>query len=256
MSTVCAAVIARDAATIIERCLRSLQWADSLLVVVDDRTVDATAEVAASVGARVEHHRFEDYARQRNAALEMADADWVFFVDADEEGTPELAEEIRWITGLYEGAAPGYWVPRRNIILGRWIRHAGWSPDYQMRLLRRADAHYREDRIVHELVDLKGQAGYLRNPLTHYNYATLGEFLARQRRYAHMEAINRNRQGVRIKPQNYVLQPWRQFWRRFVTLEGYREGWLGFVLSVLLGYYELRTYLELRKLTSGGGGRP
>jgi (heptosyl)LPS beta-1,4-glucosyltransferase len=248
MTTVCAAVIARDAAPTIEACLRSLIWADSLLVVVDDRTVDATAEIAASLGARVEKHRFEDYARQRNAALKMADADWVFFVDADEVGTPELEKEIRCITGLYEGAAPGYWVPRRNIIMGRWVRHAGWSPDYQMRLLRRVDASYREDRIVHELVDLKGQPGYLRNPLVHYNYSTLREFCTRQQQYARMEAVNRSRQGVRIKPQNYVLQPWRQFWRRFVTLEGYREGRLGLLLSALLGYYELRTYLELRAL--------
>ena len=248
MSTVCAAIIARDAADTIERCLLSLQWADSLLVVVDDRTRDATAELARSIGARVELHSFEDYARQRNAALRMADSDWVLFVDSDEVATPELAEEVRCITGLYEGAAPGYWIPRRNIILGRWVRHAGWSPDYQMRLLRRADASYREDRIVHELVDLKSQAGYLRNPLLHYNYSTLGEFMERQRHYARMEAVNRLRQEVRIKPQNYILQPWRQFWRRYVTLEGYREGWLGLLLSALLGYYELRTYLDLRAL--------
>ena len=248
MSTVCAAIIARDAADTIERCLLSLQWADSLLVVVDDRTRDATAELARSIGARVELHGFEDYARQRNAALRIADSDWVLFVDADEVVTPELAEEVRCITGLYEGAAPGYWIPRRNIILGRWVRHAGWSPDYQMRLLRRADASYREDRIVHEVVDLKGQAGYLRNPLLHYNYSTLGEFMERQRHYARMEAVNRLRQEVRIKPQNYILQPWRQFWRRYVTLEGYREGWLGLLLSALLGYYELRTYLDLRAL--------
>jgi len=248
VSTVCAAIIARDAADTIERCLLSLQWADSLLVVVDDRTRDATAELARSIGARVELHSFEDYARQRNAALRIADSDWVLFVDSDEVATPELAEEVRYITGLYEGAAPGYWIPRRNIILGRWVRHAGWSPDYQMRLLRRADASYREDRIVHELVDLKGQAGYLRNPLLHYNYSTLGEFMERQRHYARMEAVNRLRQEVRIKPQNYILQPWRQFWRRYVTLEGYREGWLGLLLSALLGYYELRTYLDLRAL--------
>ncbi len=249
MATVCAAVIARDAASTIERCLRSLSWADGLLVVVDDRTADATAEIARSIGARVEHRRFEDYARQRNAALDLAEADWVFFVDADEVATEDLAQEVRCITGLYEGTAPGYWVPRRNIILGRWVRHAGWSPDYQMRLLRRAEARYREDRMVHELVDLGGRpAGYLRNPLVHYNYGTLGEFCTRQRHYARMEAMNRKQQGVRIKPQNYLLQPWRQFWRRFVTLEGYREGWLGFLLSALLGYYELRTYLDLRAI--------
>src|SRR5512133_1778935 len=248
MTTICGTVIARDEAPNIERCLRSLQWTDSLLVVLDDRTTDATAEIAALCGARVESQRFMDFARQRNAALDIAIADWVLFVDADEEVTPELADEIRSVTEL--GGAAGFWIPRRNILFGHWVRNAGWSPDYQLRLLRRAHSRYREDRTVHELVDLDGKGAYLSNPLTHYNYATLGQFLSKQRVYSSMEADDMFRRGVRVKPQNFVLQPWRQFWRRYVTLRGYRDGWLGFMLSVLLAYYELRTYLRLFSLPS------
>ena len=248
MATLCAAIIARDEEKTIGRCLESLAWADSLLVVVDDRTVDATAEVAARHGARVVLRPFVDYPRQRNAALELADSDWVLFVDADEVATPELAEEVR---RLVEGAEPtlaGYWIPRKNILFGRWVRYAGWSPDYQLRLLRRGFARYREDRIVHELADLQGEAGHLRSHLVHHNYATLREFVDRQRDYASMEALNMLRRGLRPRPQNYLLQPWRQFWRRYVRLQGYREGWLGLLLSLLLAYFELATYLKLRSL--------
>lgn len=256
MATLCAAIIARDEEKTIGRCLESLAWADSLLVVVDDRTVDATAEVAARHGARVVLRPFVDYPRQRNAALELADSDWVLFVDADEVATPELAEEVRRLVKGEEPAAAGYWVPRKNILFGRWVRYAGWSPDYQLRLLRRGFASYREDRIVHELVELRGEAGYLRNHLVHHNYATLGEFVDRQRGYASMEAVNMLRRGVRPRPQNYLLQPWRQFWRRYVRLKGYREGWLGLLLSLLLAYFELVTYLKLRSLhRAPKGGR-
>ncbi|MHB0869297.1 MAG: glycosyltransferase family 2 protein [Chloroflexota bacterium] len=251
MATICGAIIARDAAQTIGRCLASLSWTDSRLVVVDDRTVDSTAEIAARVGARVAVKGFVDFARQRNAALEMAEAEWVFFVDDDEVATEELAAEIRAIVESPNPAA-GYWVPRKNVLFGHWVRHAGWSPDYQLRLLRRRDASYRGDRTVHELVELQGEAGHLRNPLIHHNYASLGEFRSRQRFYAAMEAVDMFQRGVRIKPQNYLLQPWRQFWRRYVVWQGYRDGGLGLLLSILMGYYELRTYLELSRLRRAG----
>ncbi len=247
VTTICGAVIARDEASNIKRCLRSLAWADSLLVVLDHRTVDATAALAEECGARVVVRTFEDYARQRNAALQLAGADWLLFVDADEVVPPELAKEIQSIVQRPD-SAPGFWIPRRNILFGHWVRHAGWSPDYQLRLMRTDRARYREDRTVHELVDLDGQPGHLTNALVHYNYATIGQFLAKQRVYSAMESEDMLRRGVRIKPHNYVLQPWRQFWRRYVTLRGYRDGWLGLLLSLLLAYYELRTYLNLRRL--------
>lgn len=256
MPTICGAVIARDEEDSIDRCLEALAWADSLLVVLDDRTVDTTAQRAVRHGARVEVRTFLDYARQRNAALEMAESDWVLFVDADEVVTPELAREVLQVAAEGPSTISGYWIPRKNILFGRWVRHAGWSPDYQLRLLRRRDARYREDRSVHELVELQGEAGYLSNPLIHYNYSSLVEFLARQRVYATMEAGDRFHRGVQVKPQNYLLQPWREFWRRYVLLKGYRDGGLGLLLSALLAYYELRTYLTLRSLWRSHRPRP
>lgn len=248
MATVCGAIIARDAEATIARCLASLSWADSLLVVLDDRTTDATGSIASSLGARVVTRVFEDFARQRNAALDLIKDEWVLFVDADEVVTQELAAEVRAVTGDLDRTEAGYWIPRQNIIFGRWVRHAGWSPDYQLRLLHRVRARYREDRIVHELVDLQGEAGYLDNPFIHYNYNTFSEFLDRQRRYASLEAANRHRRGQRPRPHNFLLQPWREFWRRYIQLKGYKEGLLGLLLSATLAYYEFKTYVEMQVL--------
>ena len=252
MPTVCGAVIARDEEKNIERCLRSLKWADTMLVVMDDRTVDATASIAESCGAAVEVRPFLDYARQRNAALDAARSDWVLFVDADEVVTPELALEVQRMAANSDAA--GYWIPRKNILFGQWIRHAGWSPDYQLRLLRRSRARYQEERTVHELVDLDGEAGYLSNVLVHYNYETLRQFIVKQRVYASMTAADMYRRGIRVKPQNYLLQPWRQFWRRYVLLQGYRDGRLGLLLSALLAYYEFKTYVQLRGFWRSSAG--
>ena len=220
-------------------------------MVVDDRTMDGTVAKAQARGARVEVRPFADFARQRNSALEMARAEWVLFVDADEVVTHELATEVRETLGKAREEIAGYWIPRKNLLFGRWIRHAGWSPDRQLRLLRRDRARYREDRTVHELVDLQGDAGHLRTPFVHYNYDTIGQFVAKQKVYASMEAADLYRRGIRPRPQNYLLQPWRQFWRRYVLLEGFKDGALGLILSLLLAYFEWRTYVELRSLWRG-----
>ena len=197
MDRICAAVIARDAANTIEACLLSLSWADDLLVVVDDRTTDDTGKLAAACGARVTLRKFKDYASQRNAALAIAEGDWVLFVDADEEVPPALASEIRSLVDVVDTRMAGYWVPRDNILFGRSFRYAGWYPDYQLRLLRRGRATYRTDRSVHELVLLDGESGHLSSTIVHHNYDRLSQFVSRQKVYAGMEAADMFKRGVR-----------------------------------------------------------
>lgn len=130
-------------------------------------------------------------------------------------------------------------------MLGRWVRHAGWWPDYQLRLFRRDAGRYDEDRDPHEVVNLKGPAGYLREPLVHYNYRSIGEMFARQERYARREAHTLAAQGVRARVRGILGRPLREFWRRYFVLNGYREGGLGLLLSLLMAWYEYRVQVHL-----------
>ena len=236
-----AVVLARNEEENIGDCLRSLFWADALLV-VDDGSTDRTPSVAALLGAQVLGHPMRDYAQQRNAALEVATCDWVFFVDADERCTPALAGELARVV---QQDKAGWWVPRDNYIFGRLTRHAGWFPDYQLRLLKRGKARYDPARPVHETVILDSGDGRLSNCLVHYNYRSLAQFRAKQRRYAELEAEALAQRGVRPKVHSLALQPWREFRRRFVTLQGYRDGGHGLLLSLLLAYYTFQTYSRL-----------
>jgi (heptosyl)LPS beta-1,4-glucosyltransferase len=249
-----AAVLTRNEEGNLPDCLRSLAWADRLLV-LDSFSEDATVELARAAGAAVHQGEFVNWSVQRNLALELAETPWVLFVDADERVPPELAAEVSEALranqeARHAGGEPpaGYWLPRRNYIFGRWVRHAGWSPDHQLRLLYRSRARYDESREVHELVLLDGPEARLTNPLVHYNYATLEQFHAKQRRYAHHQARTLHCRGVRARARNFVLQPLREFNRRYFTWRGYREGWLGLKLSVLMAYYELQTYRNLHAL--------
>lgn len=233
----------------IEACIASLRWCDEI-VVFDSFSTDRTVERAQAAGAHVIQHPFEHYSAQRNAALRAVRAEWVFFVDADERATPPLAAEIRQ---KIEGPQRGWWVPRHNYIFGRLTRGAGWYPDYQLRVLHRQSAHYDPSRPVHELVILDGEAGYLEHPLIHYNYRDMAHFIAKQERYIAIEARRRYDQGQRPKPWTGFSMPLREFWRRFVVLRGYIDGLHGLRLSLLMAYYECRTWHIVARLWRTAG---
>lgn len=250
-----AIVLARNEAAHIQACIESLRWADEVVVFESGNSTDTTIELARAAGATVIVHPFHNFPTQRNAALDAVDADWVLFVDADERTTPELAEEIRRVLEAPQHA--GYWIPRHNYIFGKLTRHTGWYPDYQMRLLKRNVARYDLERQVHELVVLAdgATAGYLETPLVHYNYRDLQHFIGKQRYYARLDAQMMFDEGQRPKFRNFILQPLRQFKWRLVALKGYRDGWHGLRLSILMAWNEFDKYWQLRRLVRGSSRR-
>ena len=243
-----AAVIARDEEHTLPACLASLAFADERLVLVDAATVDRTREVARLHGARVEERRFDTFAAQRDAALSLAHGDWVLFVDADERVRPALRDEVLATIGQPQ-ACRGFWIPRHNYLMNHLIRYAGWWPDYQLRLLKTGAAHFDPSRPVHEIALIDGPTGKLREPLVHLNYRTLTEFIRKQEHYCGFEASRWLANYGRPRQRAIVGQPLREFWRRYISLQGYREGPLGLLLCLLLAYYASRAVYLARRLT-------
>lgn len=238
-----AIILTLDEADHIEACVESLSWADRVLV-FDSFSSDATGALARAAGAVVRQHPFANYAQQRNAALAAVETDWVFFVDADERGTPALGEEIRRV--IEKRSEAGWYVPRHNYIFGRLTRGGGWYPDYQLRLFRHGRVHYR--RPVHEVADVAGEIGTLQNALLHYNYRDVAHFHRVQRRYTRYEATILQEQGTIPKLYTPYTQPLRHFWWRFFRMRGYRDGFHGLRLSGYMAYYEWVKYRLLRQL--------
>ncbi len=235
-----AIILTLNEAAHIQACIESLRWADQI-VVFDSFSQDETVPLAQAAGAQVQQSVFVNYAQQRNAALAAVQSDWVFFVDADERGTPALGAEIRQVIGAR--AEMGWYVPRHNYIFGRLTKATGWFPDYQLRLFKHGRVHY--ERPVHEVAVVDGEIGYLQQPLIHYNYRDVAQFHAKQRAYSTYEATILHEQGIRPRLHNFLLQPLRQFWWRFVTLHGYKDGLHGLRLSLYMAYYEWVKYHKL-----------
>ncbi len=229
-----AVILTLNEAKHISDCLATLGFADQIIV-SDSYSTDATVELATAAGAIVTQRPFDNFAGQRNAAMDAVDAEWIFFVDADERIPPELAAEVREV--VVGRSEVGWWVPRRNFIAGHQVRYGGFYPDYQLRLMRRDRAHYDPARPVHEVVMLDGPSGELQNVMIHYNYDNWAQFHAKQRRYAQLEGAILRQRGVKPWPHKFVRHPLREFWRRYVRLQGYRDGWVGLKLALLLGFY-------------------
>jgi (heptosyl)LPS beta-1,4-glucosyltransferase len=232
-------ILARNEEHHIAACIASLKPWVRLVVVWDSMSRDATCALARAAGAHVVQRPFDHFAAQRQAVLDTLDAEWILFIDADERVTPALGQEIHAHLALAADHPDiaGFWLARRNLIAGHEIRGAGFFPDYQLRLLRRRAASYPQDREVHEIVTLNGQAHTLTAPLIHHNYHDWRQFHRKQRFYAAYEANILAGRGIRPRPHNFVLQPLREFTRRYLRLSGWRDGIPGLYLCLLLAWY-------------------
>jgi glycosyltransferase involved in cell wall biosynthesis len=245
VTSIAAVILTLNEEQHIAACVDSVRWADDVLV-FDSFSQDNTAKKASARGARVVLHAFENYAAQRNAALETVDTDWVLFVDADERATSELAVSARRVVA--ERPEVGWWIPRYNYIMGHRMRATGWYPDHQLRLMHRDSASYDAERPVHELVLLDGKAGYLDAHLIHYNYDSLAQFWAKQQRYLRYDVQILLDSGLTPGPHAPLTQAVRHIYWRLVTLEGYRDTVWGLALSLVMGYYEFLKYRRVRRL--------
>ncbi|KAB2922789.1 MAG: glycosyltransferase family 2 protein [Bacteroidetes bacterium] len=222
------AVITKNEEANIARCLESVRWADEL-VVVDSGSTDRTAELARSFGARVIVREWEGFSKQKEFALRSASHGWVLSLDADEEVTPELREELLGIIARPD-ALNGYEIPRKSFFLGTWMRHGGWYPGYQLRLLRK-DRTAMNHRPVHEGFETEGPVGRCRGDINHYTYATLHQYIEKMNDYSSLDVSNKLRSGKRIAWYNVLLNPLSAFLRQYVSKQGFRDGYHGFLLA-------------------------
>lgn len=229
-------IIAKDEGSALDGCLRSITWADEIIV-VDSGSADNTVEIAKQYGARVFTHEWAGYARQKNFAIDQARSEWVLSLDADERVTPELAEEIRRLLDTPQPAVDGYEIPRKNYLGNRWIRGAGHYPDYQLRLFRQ-NFRFTEQALVHERVSIPvSRTGRTRCSMIHLTYTDLSDLIDKVNRYTSLEA----QQSENTSTWRLVLLPIKRFvWAYFYRL-GFRDGWLGFVISLVLAFYTFLT---------------
>ena len=160
----------------IERCLKSLSFSDEI-VFVDNQSTDKTLEIAKKYTKNIfsQKNNSSEIDLQKNYGFEKATSDWILSVDADEEVSKELAKEIKETINK-KNSINGYWIPRKNIIFGKFIQNTGWYPDPQLRLFKKGYGKFAKAH-VHEPIKLTGESAYLSEHLIHHHYESISEFL-------------------------------------------------------------------------------
>jgi glycosyltransferase involved in cell wall biosynthesis len=242
-------VVTLDEEDRIRACLESAAWADELIV-VDAESHDKTAAIARELTDQVFERPWPGFAAQKNFGLAQARGDWILSLDADEVISAPLREEITAIVAR-GGAHAGYAIPRRNVFWGRWIRHGGLYPDWQLRLFARGRGRFAE-RSVHESVTVEGSVGRLSGHLEHRSYRDVADFLARADRYSTLAAEEWLTAGRRSRPLiDLAVRPAGRFLGMYLARGGFLDGWRGFLLAVLYGYYVLMRSAKVWERTRG-----
>ena len=219
-------------------CLESVAWADEI-VVVDAESQDKTVQIAREFTDHVVVRPWPGFAAQKNFALERARGDWLLSLDADETVSAALRLDVEAVLAGRGPSADAFAVPRRNVFWGRWVRHGGLYPDWQVRLLRRGRGRFIV-RAVHESLVVEGPVARLAGHLEHRSYRDVGDFVARAERYATLAAEDWVRSGRPVRPlRDLALRPLGRFLSMYVVRAGFLDGGRGFLLAALYAYYVL-----------------
>ena len=218
----------------IGRLLESTRLADEH-VVLDCGSTDRTLEIARAFGARTFTENWKGYAAQKNSAIEKTTGDWVLSLDADEAAEPELMEEIRHVLD-HNPTVDGYYMPRKNYFLGRWIRHGGFYPDRKLRLFRRGRGRF-GDRPVHEVVQVDGPMGTLSHALVHNAYPTLEGYIEHMNRYSSLGAEIAAARNSGFSVLNIVINPLATFIYNYFFRLGLLDGHEGLLLNLYHSAY-------------------
>jgi glycosyltransferase involved in cell wall biosynthesis len=269
----------------IAACLDHLTWADDV-VVVDSNSRDRTQEIARSYGARVVPFTWNgQWPKKRNWALRNADLkhEWILIVDADEHIVPELAAEIG--EAVKSNQYVGYYINRRFIFFGKWIRHCGYYPSWNLRLIKRGHGEYENltdvgdtgsgDNEVHEHVVADGPVGRLKHDMLHYAYPDINTWVEKHNRYSNWEAIVQHkhargeartesvatnadlsrRRKLKEFSRGLPFRPTLRFLYSYIWKRGFLDGYAGLLFCRLIAFYEFLSvakYYELVQKEKAG----
>lgn len=225
-------------------CLKSLDFADEIIV-VDSGSTDRTKEICrAHPLVSFHEHPWEGFGRQKNIAAELASHDWIFNIDADERVSSGLRRSVSSADML---AFAGFKVARENYFGNRRIKHCGWYPDFNLRLYDRRKGRF-SDSEVHERVNCEGTVGTLSGNLLHYSYEGISDFIGRINRYTSLSAVEIVKAGKKPGVGSMIFRPFYTFFRMYFLKAGFLEGHAGLMLSLLFAQYTFLKYAKAREL--------
>jgi glycosyltransferase involved in cell wall biosynthesis len=230
------------------RCLRSCADLADEIVILDSGSTDATQEIAHEFGARFEYQDWLGFVGQKNKVLSLAAGEWVFSLDADEELSPGLRDEVKRLkTAGPSSEVSGYSMPRCVLYEGRWIRHGDWYPDRLVRLFRRNQAKFTGGK-VHERLEVDGGVRELHGDLYHHSFKDAADHWARCQKYARLWAetqFEAGRTASALAPFTHAAFRWL---RCYILKRGFLDGPQGWRIASFCAREVFLKYQLLREM--------
>lgn len=242
-----AVVLSHNDASTIGETLKSLSWADEIIV-VDDNSTDETVELVKRRGAKAYAHALGgDFATQRNFGLTKARGEWVLFVDSDEIVSPALAQEIK--TRTKDPGIAGYYIARNDILWGKTLAHGEVGGIWLLRLAKKDAGGW--VRPVHEVWEIAGNTGVLTHPLLHSPHPDVAQFLSDIDRYSTINANYFYAQQKHTQAWQIVLYPAAKFFLNYVWRMGFLDGMQGAIVAIMMSFHSFLTRAKLYQLQRG-----
>ncbi len=235
-------LLTRNEEAMITDCLKSVSWADEV-VVVDSGSTDRTVSLCCRPKVRVFNHPWCGFGKQRDFAVKMTRFPWVLSLDADERVSAELAEEIKK-TLAHAAPETAYRIPFKNILMGTWLRHGGMYPDTHLRLFHKKYGRFNHNP-VHESIEIKGQEVELQAPMIHLVSRDLAHYIEKLNRYTDSEAAILFKNQVSPTGYDLFVKPKIRFFNSYVSRRGFLDGVPGFIYAFLRSLYFFLVYVKL-----------
>ena len=243
MNKISVIIITKDEEKNISDCLKSVEWADEIIV-VDSESTDKTVELAKKFTQKVITKKWDGYVPQKKYALNLANNKWVLSLDADERITPELKSEI---LGLPTDKFAGFKIRRKNFLLDKQITSCGWGNDYQLRLFLKEKTDL-TDRLVHEGFTVNGSIGELQNPMLHYTFSSFTEYFNKINYYTSLKAAELVNQKGKVNGWTIFSHTFSAFFMVFIKKRGFKDGVYGLIISLLHSVSTMLNYIKLWEL--------
>lgn len=246
-----ALVLTKNESEIIGDCLKQLDFADEIIV-LDQNSTDDTIEIAKKYTQLV-YSESLPFDKARNVLASYAKGKWLLYVDADERLDKSLIEEIE--KTIKKSEFSGYYFPRKNIILGKFLKHGGWWPDYVPRLFK-SDKLKKWQGRVHESPQIEGEFGYLKSPLTHLTSRSLKLMLEKSTKWAKIEAeLNFEKGAVNVSIATVTKALVSEFTARYLIKLGFLDGFIGLVEAMYQAYHRAMILTYLWELQNDAEGK-
>ncbi|MEI7629070.1 MAG: glycosyltransferase family 2 protein [Bacteroidota bacterium] len=237
----------------IEAAIKSvLGWADEIIV-ADSFSTDNTVKIAENFGAKVIQIPFENFGKLRNVAIDSCSYNWIFSLDSDERCTASVQKEIDIIISQHTSNNPTtYFVPRKNYLLGKWVKYSGWYPDYrQPQLFKKGTLRYNED-LVHETYTTDTAPGHLKEAIWQFPFENLQQMFSKADRYSTLGAkklLGKRKGGIGVG----LLHGFAAIFQCYILKRGFLDGRSGIAIAVYNFTYTFYKYAKLAELEANWG---